>query len=54
MGELIAQAGLEWLDAFHLALDPASTEMIAELEADRFDTMLAALRDYGSGFDALE
>lgn len=50
---LFTKAGLAWLDAFHRALDRASAEMTAELGDDRFAALLAALRQYGGGFDAL-
>jgi DNA-binding MarR family transcriptional regulator len=47
------QAGLEWLEAFHVALTQAEQEMRDELGYLRTDAIAAALELYGHDFDQL-
>jgi DNA-binding MarR family transcriptional regulator len=45
--------GMQWLDAFHKALERAEVEMRQELGRPTFARLSAALHRYGSRFDSL-
>jgi DNA-binding MarR family transcriptional regulator len=46
--------GLEWLEAFHAAVDVAEKEMRREIGGAALDTMVQALAAYSAGFGTLD